>query len=93
MVEAKTLDGSVDDEVARVREALAQLLYYSAFLVSPTVGEEAIHKIACFERRPSDAHIRWLNDNGIAVIWQDGERFAGDAMASRFLRRFLEELR
>ena len=93
MVEVKTLDGTQDDEVARVREALAQLLYYSAFLVSPTVGEDAIHRVACFERRPSDAHIGWLNHNGIAVIWQDGERFAGDVLARGFLGRLLEELR
>lgn len=93
MVEVKTLDGTPDDEVARVREALAQLLYYTAFLVSPTVGEEAIHKVACFERRPSDGHIGWLNHNGIAVIWQDGDRFAGDALASIVLGDLLEELR
>jgi hypothetical protein len=91
MVEAKTLDGTVDDERARVREALSQLLYYPAFLVSPVVSEDAIKKIACFERRPSNAHIRWLNDHGIAVIWKEGNGFAGDALASRFLGRFLEE--
>lgn len=92
MVEAKTLDGTVDDERARVREALSQLLYYPAFLVSPVVSEDAIKKIACFERRISDAHIKWLNDNGIAVIWQDGDGFDGDELASEFLGRFLEEL-
>ncbi len=93
MVEAKTLDGTVDDERERVREALSQLLYYPAFLVSPVVSEDTIKKVACFERPISDAHVRWLNDNGIAVIWQDGDRFGGDALASGFLGRFLEEMR
>ncbi len=93
MVEAKTLDGTVDDERARVREALAQLLYYPAFLVSPVVSEDVIKKVACFERRISDAHLRWLNDNNIAVIWQDGDGFTGDALASNFLGPFLKELR
>jgi hypothetical protein len=91
MVEVKTLDGTVDDERARVREALSQLLYYSAFLVNPAVNEDVICKVACFEQRISDAHIRWLNDNDIAVIWRDGNRFAGDALASRFIGRLMEE--
>ncbi len=93
MVEVKTLDGSVDDERARVREALSQLLYYPAFLVSPALGEDAISRVACFERRVSDAHQRWLNAHNIAVIWREGDGFAGDALASRLLGRFLEELR
>jgi hypothetical protein len=93
MVEAKSLDGTPEDEVDRVREALAQLLYYSAFLVSPAVSQESIKMIACFEQKISDDHIRWLNNHGIAVIWQDGDGFAGDALARGFLGRFLEEPR
>jgi hypothetical protein len=93
LAEIKTLDGTEEDERERVRDALSQLLYYEAFVTRPVAGEVTIRKVACFERRPSDAHIKWLNDNGIAVIWQDGERFAGDALAYRFLRRFLEEVR
>lgn len=92
MAEAKTLDGTPEDERARVREALSQLLYYSAFLVNPTVNEDAIYKVACFEQRISDAHMGWLNHNNIAVIWRHRDGFAGDALASRFLGRFLEEL-
>jgi hypothetical protein len=90
--EVKTLDGTEEDERERVRDALSQLLYYEAFVTRPVAGEAAISKVACFERRISEAHIRWLNGNGIAVIWQDGDRFSGDRLASDFLRRFLEEL-
>jgi len=93
MVEVKTLDGTVDDERERVREALGQLLYYAAFLVSPLVQEDAIRKVACFERRISDGHRRWLNDHGIGVVWEDGENFDGDDLAAEFVGRFLEEVR
>lgn len=93
MVEAKTLDGTIEDERERVREALSQLLYYPAFLVSPVVNEDSINKIACFERRISNAHITWLNARNIAVIWKHGDGFAGDALAVRFLGRYLRELR
>jgi hypothetical protein len=93
LVEVKTLDGTEDDERERVRDALAQLLYYEAFVTQPVVGEAVIQKVACFERRPSDPHIRWLNRHDIAVIWEQGDGFAGDALASRLLGRFLEELR
>jgi len=93
MFEVKTLDGTADDERERVREALSQLLYYPAFLMNPGVGEDAIRRIACFEKRISDAHIDWLNDNNIAVIWLDEAGFAGDdALAPMFLGRFLKEL-
>jgi hypothetical protein len=92
LVEVKTLDGTEDDERERVRDALSQLLYYEAFVTRPVAGDVTIRKVACFERRISDAHIKWLNDNGIAVVWQDGDGFDGDELASDFLGRFLEEL-
>ncbi len=92
LAEIKTLDGTEDDERERVRDGLSQLLYYEAFVSRPVAGEVTIRKVACFERRISDAHIKWLNDNGIAVIWKDGDRFDGDKLASDFLGRFLEEL-
>jgi hypothetical protein len=90
--EVKTLDGTEDDERERVRDALSQLLYYEAFVTRPIAGDVAIRKVACFEGRISDAHIRWLNDNDIAVIWQQGDGLAGDALARRFLGQLLEEL-
>jgi hypothetical protein len=93
LAEIKTLDGTEEDERERVREALSQLLYYEAFVIGPVAGEVAIRKVACFERRITDAHAAWLNAHGIAVIWENGEQFAGDALAADFLGRYLEEFR
>lgn len=91
--EVKTLDGTVEDERVRVREALGQLLYYEAF-VTPPGGGAITHKVACFERRPTEDHQAWLNGAGIATIWPaNNDRFAGDALAVRLLGDFLEELR
>jgi len=93
LAEIKTLDGTAPDERDRVSEALAQLLYYEAFLLPPLAERSSVRMVACFEGRPSDDHIRWLNQRNIAVIWQSGDGFAGDALAANFLGRYLEELR
>jgi len=93
LVEVKTLDGTEKDERERVRDALAQLLYYEAFVTRPVAGEAPIRKIGCFERRISDPHRAWLNAQGIATIWKQGGAFVGDALAGDFLRRYLEEFR
>lgn len=92
--EVKTLDGSAADERDRVQEALAQLLYYEAFVAAPLVGEAAIHKIACFEAPITMEHQDWLDASGIATIWSLGEgRFGGNGSARRVLSGYLEELR
>jgi len=93
LAEIKTLDGTAKDEQDRVREALAQLLYYDAFVRPPEVVDVTIHKIACFEGPISDAHVHWLNAHGIAVIWQQGNGFAGDELATRLIGQYIEELR
>jgi hypothetical protein len=91
--EVKTLDGTVEDERDRVRAALAQLLYYEAFVTAPVAGEAAIHKVAFFERPISDAHQRWLNASAIATIWMSDGHLHGDELAVRVLGPYLEELR
>jgi len=93
LVEVKTLDGTAPDERDQVSGALAQLLYYQAFLIPPAAGEAAIRMVALFERQITRNHSEWLNRQNIAVLWEDGEGFAGDALASNFLGRYLEELR
>lgn len=93
LAEVKTLDGTAEDERDRVREALSQLLYYEAFLIGPVAGEASIRKVACFEHRITAAHSEWLNRQGIAVVWQDGDRFVGDGLAVDFLGQILGELR
>jgi len=93
LVEVKTLDGTETDERDRVRDACAQLLYYHAFLLPALATRASIRLIACFERQITDDHVRWLNQQNIAVIWEQREGFAGDALATNFLGRYLEELR
>lgn len=91
--EIKTLDGTGPDERNRVSEALAQLLYYQAFLIPRAAGDATIRMVACFEKKITNDHIQWLNRQNIAVIWDDGEVFGGDALATNFLGRYLEDLR
>lgn len=91
--EVKTLNGTEPDERDRVREALGQLLYYQAFLLPAAAGQASVRMVACFEKRISNEHTEFLNDQNIAVLWQDGDQFAGDALATNFLGRYLEELR
>lgn len=94
LVEVKTLDGSAADERDRVQEALAQLLYYEAFVTAPVAGEADIHKVACFERPISQAHQDWLGAAGIGTLWlREGNRFAGNALAACVLGPFLQEIR
>lgn len=91
--EVKTLDGSAEDERDRVRDALAQLLYYEAFVTAPVAGEATIHKVAFFERPITDGHRGWLNSSAIATIWMDDGHLKGDELAVRVLGPYLEELR
>jgi hypothetical protein len=93
LIEVKTLDGSVGDERDRVRDALAQLLYYEVFVTTPVAGEAAIRKVACFEGSITAAHRDFLNEHDIAVIWKTNGGFAGDELAASFLGDYLKELR
>lgn len=76
LVEVKTLDGSKADERDRVRDALSQILYYEAFVTEPLAGGRAIVKVACFEHRPTDEHMSFLEKQGIQTVWMDGKKFA-----------------
>jgi hypothetical protein len=93
LCEIKTLDGSEADERNRVRDALAQLLYYEAFVTGPVAAGASIQKIACFEKPISEEHTRWLNDSRIGTLWKSGDAFAADALAAGMLGGYLEELR
>ena len=90
LIEVKSLDGTVADEVDRVREALSQLLYYEAFVTSPIAGATIVRKIACFERPISEDHRQWLNRSEIGVIWKTDTGFTGDALARATLSAYLD---
>ena len=81
----KSLDGTEGDEVERVREAFAQLLYYAAFVTMPLAEEGAVKKVACFEQKISDAHIAWFEASDIHVLWIMGEGFDGSPEAKTAL--------
>jgi len=81
LIEVKSLDGTAKDEVLRVRDALAQVLYYEAFVTRPLVKKRAVRKIACFERKVSGEHVAWLQSSNIYVMWVEGDGFDGTAEA------------
>jgi len=85
LVEVKSLDGTPTDEIARVRDAFAQLLYYEAFVTRPLVKKRAVRKVACFEHKVSDAHIGWLQASDIFVVWRTTKGFDGTAQAKEEL--------
>ena len=85
LVEVKSLDGTEMDEKARVRDALAQLLYYESFVTRPLIKKRAVRKVACFEKKISDAHIDWLQASDIYVIWSTEGVFDGTAEAKKEL--------
>lgn len=85
LVEVKSLDGTEQDEKSRVRAALAQLLYYESFVTRPLIKKRAVRKIACFEKKISDAHIDWLQASDIFVIWGTEGGFDGTTKAKREL--------
>lgn len=91
LTEVKTLNGSRDDEVRQVRGALAQLLYYERFsLPDPTQtgGEiQQLLKVALFDIKPTDDHIRWLESHQVAALWRDGDFFDGSSFSRDFLSR------
>lgn len=90
LIEVKTLNGSPADEIDRVREALAQLLYYEAFVTTPIAGNTVVRKIACFEHSVSEEHRQWLNNAEIGVVWKTETGFAIDALARATLGKYLD---
>jgi hypothetical protein len=79
LAEVKTLDGTPDDEVRQVRDALSQLLYYQHFSIPSQLGGRQSLKIACFSQKPSDGHIVWLRAAGIHAVWKAGSGFSAAA--------------
>jgi hypothetical protein len=85
LAEVKSLDGTEKDEIARVRDALGQLLYYESFVTQPLVKGKVLKKVACFESKISDQHLAWLQENDIQVVWDTGKGFDGSDQAKKAL--------
>lgn len=77
--EVKTLDGTSSDEMKQVRAAIGQLFYYEAFAVNDQANL-ATQKIALFETKISDEHIRFLEENHCLALWinEDNELDGSD---------------
>lgn len=81
LLEVKTLDRSAEDEISRVREALAQLLYYEAFVAGKYSDKRQVMKLAVFEFPITHAHGEWLRASNIEAIIVDGEEYLASAAA------------
>lgn len=89
LIEVKTLHPRGDDERSRIRDALAQLLYYKQFALPDDCQD--VTMIAAFERKPIDQHIEWLRHHSICAVWVLGDRFiASDVGTCGLLSEFAE---
>lgn len=89
LIEVKTLHPRGDDERSRIRDALAQLLYYKQFALPDDCQD--VTMTAVFERKPLDQHIEWLRNHSICAVWALGDRFiASDVGACGLLSEFAE---
>jgi hypothetical protein len=87
LVEVKTLDGSVADEIAQVRAALAQLLYYDLMDVPIDLKRNGLVRVALFESEVSEKHATFLHSMGILVAWRDvAQNIAGSVFSIPKLR-------
>ncbi len=87
LCEAKTLNGTYNDEVEQVRRCLSQLLYYNMLKVDGITNGSKTQNVALFNRkiRNSD-HIAFLQNFGCLVIWYEGNVLKGTDEALLFLR-------
>lgn len=87
LVEVKTLGGSDADEVAQVRAALSQLLYYEDLDVPSDLREHGLARVAFLEHEPTESHVAFLESHGIVTVWlhQDGS-FSGASWSIEQIR-------
>lgn len=85
LCEIKTLDGTYDDEVKQVRDALSQLLYYETFNINTFLDIDQVQKIAIFSSEINDGHKSFLQACGCLVVWYDSVTFTGTSEAIYFL--------
>ncbi len=72
MFEVKTLDGTAADEMKRVRDALAQILYYRSFNLPQAIPTPRLTVV--FGARPSEDHAGWLLQSGIYAAWMNEDQ-------------------
>lgn len=89
LLEIKTLDGSLPDEIAQVRSALGQLFYYEVFHVPADYKIRGLIRIAVFETPVSEDHYSFLELFGIIVAWHNPD---GSINGPPLSRKTLEEI-
>jgi hypothetical protein len=85
LIEVKTLRSDSSDETARVRGAVAQLLYYARFDIPADVAKAGLVRVAVFERRISEDHVTFMESLEIAVIWLEGDFLYATELSKRLL--------
>lgn len=73
LIEAKTLDGSPTDERRQAERALGQIRGYAHFDIPYDVNAAGLRQIVLFSERPSDEMAAFLVDNGVEVVWPEGD--------------------
>ena len=91
LIEVKTLNGEAADERVQVRHALAQLLYYEAFVTNPKTDEAPI-KCAGFNSKPTKAHIKWLRSQSIYTVWKKGGDIRCPKRDRKILTKYIANL-
>lgn len=85
IIEVKSLDGTSSDEVKQVRQTYAQLDYYEEFALG-RYEKESVYKIALFESKIIDEHIKFLQNRGQFVLWTDNSKIKGSNESLSLLR-------
>jgi hypothetical protein len=77
LIEVKTLDGTLLDEIAQVRSALAQLHYYEHFEVPAAKRPHGLIRLAFFEHRLRNKHVGFLEALETAGMWLETDGAIG----------------
>lgn len=85
LFEIKTLNHDFTDEKKQVQKAFSQLCYYEEFYVKKKFDGK-VKKIAVFENKISDDHIKFFEKYGIEVLWvgESTEFYNKDGKASLY---------
>lgn len=83
--EIKTLNGTKKDEGGQVMRAIGQLYYYEGCEMYQYTGMKT-QKIAVFEDRISDEHIKLLRRCNILTMWKGEQGIIGTDDAMQFLK-------
>ena len=73
LIEVKTLDGSSSDERRQSEKALGQIKGYTHFDLPLETKSSDVIQIILFSKKPSEAIMKFLSNNGTIPIWRTPE--------------------